>query len=214
MKNRVLSPAFRKLPREFYLQPTLQVAKQLIGKYLIRRLNRRLLVGRIVEVEAYLGSMDPASHAFKGRTPRNEVMFQQGGHMYVYFTYGMHYCSNVVTEAEGIGHAVLLRALEPIQGLDVMAQNRQTKLESENDRRQLCSGPAKLCKAFSISRNENATDLCGKVIWIVEDTNGARLQSVQRSTRVGITRGREFSWRFYAKGNSFVSQGRPSINNT
>ncbi len=214
MKKRALSPHFQKLTRDFYLRPTLQVAKKLIGKYLIRRIHRKLLVGRIVEVEAYLGSMDPASHAFHGRTRRNEVMFRQGGHLYVYFTYGMHFCSNVVTEAEGIGHAVLLRAVEPTQGLDLMARNRHIELVSESDKRRLCSGPAKLCEAFGISRDENAVDLCGTEIWIAEDANARKRQSIHTSTRVGITRGREFSWRFFASGNAYVSRGKPVINNS
>ena len=92
-----------KLPRSFYLRPTKTVAKELLGMFLIRRVRRRWLVGRIVEVEAYLGEKDPASHAYRGKTKRNEVMFLRGGHLYVYFTYGMHFCSNVVTEAEGLG---------------------------------------------------------------------------------------------------------------
>ena len=126
-----------KLSREFYLRPTLKVAKDLIGKFLVRRLNGKLLIGRIVEIEAYLGEKDPASHAYKGKTKRNEVMFGEGGHLYVYFTYGMHFCSNVVTEQEGIGHAVLLRAVEPLQGLETMARNRGIVLETEGDKQNL-----------------------------------------------------------------------------
>lgn len=99
------------LPRSFYLRPTLRIAKDLLGKYLIRKSGKRLLIGKIVEVEAYLGKRDPASHAFRGKTKRNEVMFREGGHLYVYFTYGMHFCANVVTQPEGIGEAVLLREI-------------------------------------------------------------------------------------------------------
>ncbi|MBI5474552.1 MAG: DNA-3-methyladenine glycosylase [Ignavibacteriae bacterium] len=214
MKSALPPPHYKKLPREFYLQPTLRVARKLIGKYLIRTIGRTQLIGRIVEVEAYLGSADPASHAFNGRTRRNDVMFWQGGHMYVYFTYGMHFCSNVVTEAEGVGHAVLLRAVEPIAGLSVMARNRSLSLNSEAGRRELCSGPAKLCEAFGIARGENATDLCGNEIWIAEDTAEKKRHAVLTSSRVGITRGCEHAWRFYARENPFVSRGKPSINNS
>jgi DNA-3-methyladenine glycosylase len=202
---------YQKLPRQFYLQPTLRVARKLIGKYLIREIGRTHLIGKIVEVEAYLGSKDPASHAFRGQTPRNEVMFRQGGHMYVYFTYGMHFCSNVVTEAEGIGHAVLLRAVEPVHGMEIMARNRALTVQSEVDARQLCSGPAKLCEAFAITRGENAIDLCGKQMWIAEDIVDRKRQPVHTSSRVGITRGREHAWRFYARDNPYVSRGKPSI---
>src|ERR1700741_2664024 len=146
---------FKKLPRSFYLRPTLVVAKDLLGKYLVRKFRRQYLIGKIVEVEAYLGEKDPASHAYRGITKRNEVMFREGGHLYVYFTYGMHFCSNIVTEEEGIGHAVLLRAVEPIEGVNLMMKRRNGTLEN------LTNGPAKLCQAFGITRKENGTDLLG-----------------------------------------------------
>ena len=111
------------VPRSFYLRPTLQVARNLLGRHIVRKVDTKLLVGRIVEVEAYC-KRDPASHAFRGRTRRNDVMFWEGGHLYVYFTYGMHYCANVVTGNEGIGEAVLIRAVEPLAGIEVMKKNR------------------------------------------------------------------------------------------
>lgn len=128
----------------------------------------------------------------------------------MYFTYGMHFCSNIVTEQEGIGHAVLLRAVEPIEGLEVMARNRRMRLNSERDKQNLCNGPAKLCKAISINRKENGADLCGDEIWIAEErrTNG-RL-SIAKSTRVGITHGKEHQWRFYLRASPYVSKGKPS----
>jgi DNA-3-methyladenine glycosylase len=196
----------RKIPRSFYLQPTLDVARQLLGLYLVRKTSNGILAGRIVEVEAYLGELDPASHAYRGRTKRNEVMFQEGGHLYVYFTYGMHFCSNVVTEEEGVGRAVLLRAVEPVDGILSMSRRRgiaRTALE------QLCRGPAKLCQAFGMGRKENGTDLCFGSIWI--EARGPRLPatSIGISTRVGISAAKERKWRFYVKGNRFVSKGRP-----
>ena len=198
----------KKLPREFYLRPTLNVAKELIGKLLIRQRGKQRLAGRIVEVEAYLGEKDPASHAYRGMTKRNEVMFRNGGYLYVYFTYGMHFCSNVVTEEAGIGHAVLLRAIEPLEGLDVMARNRNLPFSTEREKQNLCSGPAKLCEAFGIARKENGTDLCGTEIWIAEDPETIK-HKVVRSTRIGITQGTEHNWRFFLRNSKHISKGKP-----
>ncbi len=108
----------KKLPRSFYLRSTITIARELLGKRLVRVLNGKMLVGRIVETEAYRGKLDPASHAFRGRTQRNAVMFREGGHLYVYFTYGMHFCANVVTGKEGTGEAVLIHAIEPLEGTE------------------------------------------------------------------------------------------------
>ncbi len=191
---------FRKLPRSFYLHPTLAVAKDLLGKYFIRKSGRSYLIGRIVEVEAYLGDRDPASHAYRGKTKRNEVMFKAGGHLYVYFTYGMHYCANVVTEAEGIGRAILLRAIEPVSGIALMKTRRHTGAADN-----LTNGPAKLCEAFGISREENGTDLLGKDIFIAEGRTGLKFQIV-RSRRIGIRKAIDKKWRFSIKGNPHVSK--------
>lgn len=201
----------KKLPRAFYLRPTLKVAKELIGKLLMRQIGDHRLAGRIVEVEAYLGEKDPASHAFRGKTKRNEVMFQNGGHLYVYFTYGMHFCSNVVTEEEGIGHAVLLRAVEPLEGLAIMARNRGLPFVTEREKQNLCSGPAKLCEAFGIAREENGTDLCGDNIGIEEEPSPATKHKVHRSTRIGITQGKEHNWRFFLRNSPFISRGKPVL---
>jgi len=201
-----------KLPRSFYLRPTLTVAKELLGKFLCRRFRNKTLIGRIVEVEAYLGAKDPASHAYRGRTRRNDVMFWEGGHLYVYFTYGMHFCANVVTEREGKGMAVLLRAVEPVQGMEIMIRNRQLR-ESAGDKRilrNLCSGPARFCQAFAIARNENGTDLCGKEIWIARDMSAAGRDPIGASTRVGVRNGSKNRWRFYFKASPFVSPGKPA----
>jgi DNA-3-methyladenine glycosylase len=197
----------KKLPREFYLRGTLTVARELLGKYFVRRIDNDLLSGVIVEVEGYLGGRDPASHAYRGRTPRNQVMFGNGGHLYVYFTYGMHFCSNVVTGAEGTGHAILIRALEPRHGVRLMHRNRKTKGKKQT---QLLSGPAKICQAMHIGRNENGTDLCSEDIWIAENPDEHGPPRAARSTRVGVSEARDKRWRFYIPGNPFVSPGRPA----
>ena len=200
----------KKLERSFYLRPTLVIAKDLIGKLFVRRLDSELLISRIVEVEAYRGSKDPASHAFKGRTPRNEVMFGNGGHLYVYFTYGMHYCCNVVTEEAGIGHAVLLRGLEPLKGIDIMARNRRRTLLAEWDAYQVCNGPAKLCDAYAITKLQNGIDLCGNSIWLAEGYTEVSRREIQSTARVGISQGVHHKWRFFLRNSPFVSAGRPS----
>jgi DNA-3-methyladenine glycosylase len=196
-----------KLPRTFYLQPTLDVARELLGLYLVRATPRQILSGRIVEVEAYCGDRDPASHSFRGRTPRNEVMFAEGGHLYVYFTYGMHFCANVVTGGAGIGHAVLLRAVEPVEGIARMARRRGMKPSAISE---LCNGPAKLSQAFGLGRQQNGLDLCGDSIWIERRDPPLEDSMIGTSTRVGISTATEHKWRFLVKGNLFVSRGRPA----
>ena len=191
-----------KLPRSFYLRATLIVAKDLLGKYFVRKSSNQTLVGKIVEVEAYLGEKDPASHTYRGQTKRNEVMFKKGGHLYVYFTYGMHFCANVVTEKEGVGHAVLLRAIEPVEGIELMRKNRGFSTDKPD--KNLTNGPAKLCEAFGIAREENGTDLLGRKIFM---TTGESIpkSSIVASQRIGIRKATEKKWRFYIKGNDFVS---------
>jgi len=167
-----------------------------------------VLIGRIVEVEAYLGAKDPASHAYRGKTKRNEVMFREGGLMYVYFTYGMHYCCNVVTERAGIAHAVLLRAVEPTRGIETMAGHRgQSPLNYPG--KNLCNGPAKLCQALDIGRGENGADLCGHEVWLARDSNADKRIGVSCSSRIGISVGTKHRWRFFEKGSSFLSPGKP-----
>lgn len=195
----------RRLPRSFYLRPTLRVARELLGCFLVRRSPTGSLVGRIVEVEAYLGARDPASHAYRGKTSRNSVMFRRGGRLYVYFTYGMHFCANVVTEEEGIGHAVLLRALEPVRGLEVMRKRRSGKVR-QGDGGNLTNGPARLCQAFGITRKENGVDLCRGSIFIASDPTPGRSVPIERSPRIGISSGREHRWRFCVRGNPWVSR--------
>lgn len=192
------------LPRSFYLRPTLTVARDLLGKYLVRRVGKKFLVGKIVEVEGYLGDKDPASHAYRGKTKRNEVMFMEGGHLYVYFTYGMHFCCNVVTEEEGKGRAVLLRAVEPHEGIEVMRKNRSFE-PNRRDHWNLTNGPAKLCEAFGIRREMNGTNLLGQTIFLTEGEEVPR-SKIGSSTRVGVKNGADEKWGFYVKGSRFVSR--------
>ena len=191
------------LPRTFYLRPVRTVARQLLGKVLVRRIGRITLSGIIVEVEAYNGSDDPASHAFRGRTPRNEIMFGTGGHLYVYFTYGMHFCANVVTGHEGAGSAILLRALEPLGGITAMAHNRN---RPEHAVKALLSGPAKLCQAMKIGRKENGADLCGNGIWIKDRGFAAPPRDIAATPRIGITQGKEHLWRYVVRESAFLSR--------
>jgi len=194
----------KKLPRSFYLRPTLTVAKELLGKYLIRKINNQYLVGKIVEVEAYLGEKDPASHAYRGRTKRNDVMFWEGGHLYVYFTYGMHFCANIVTEESGKGRAVLIRAVEPISGIEIMKKNRKFKFVNDKIIN-LTNGPAKLCEAFELKREQNGRDLCNDEIFIANGENILK-SNIIASTRIGIKNGTEKRWRFFIKDNPWVSK--------
>ncbi len=191
----------RPLPRSFYLRPARTVARDLLGSYIIRTLPRTTIIGKIVEVEAYLGDRDPASHAFHGRTERNAVMFWRGGHLYVYFTYGMHFCANVVTGEAGVGHAVLIRAVEPVSGIAGMKRRRNGGHKAED----LTNGPAKFCQAFGIARKENGTDLLGNTIRIAAG-EPVRPSLIVSATRIGIRLAADKRWRYYIKGNAFVSR--------
>jgi DNA-3-methyladenine glycosylase len=189
----------KKLNRQFYDQPTLKVAKELLGKYLVVRMNGEVLAGKIVETEAYIGYKDPASHAYRGMTPRNRVMFGNPGHAYVYFTYGMHHCLNLVTEKNGYPAAVLIRAIEPTSGIDLMKKRRKRK-----ELTGLASGPAKLCQALGVDLKFNGMDLCSNVIF-VED-RGEEVKRIDSSSRIGVMEEKSKKWRFFIKNSEFVSR--------
>jgi len=176
------------------------VAPDLLGRVLVRRsVPGPRLAARIVEVEAYAPD-DPASHAFRGRTERNAVMFGRPGHLYVYFTYGMHFCMNVVTGQRDEGSAVLLRAGEPLEGIDGMRDRR-----GRSSLHELCSGPAKLCQAFGVDRRMDGWDLVhGSEMWFLEGEPVAAVSGPRVGIRVGLDR----PWRFRAVGSSFVSRAR------
>jgi len=189
------------LPREFYSRDTRVVAKDLLGKYLIRHLNDENIVAKIVEVEAYRGSDDPASHAYKGQTPRNQLMFGKAGFSYVYFTYGKHYCLNVTTEKEGIPGAVLIRAIEIMDGLELARRNRKA-----NSLVNLSNGPGKLTEALNITKIHNGLDLTERNELFIRHSEIDRSHEITMSRRIGIKAGSEKLWRFYIKDSTFVSK--------
>ena len=176
------------------------VARDLLGRLLVRPLPEGTLTGRIVEAEAYQED-DPASHSFRGLTPRTSVMFGPPGHLYVYFTYGMHFCMNVVTGRDGEGSAVLLRAVEPVQGIELMRDRRAVA-----DDRLLCSGPGRLTQAFRIGRAQNGTDLVTDDELFVSAGDPLADSKVGEGPRVGIRVATDRSWRFHELGNPYVSR--------
>jgi DNA-3-methyladenine glycosylase len=197
------------LPSSFYSRPTRKVARDLIGQILTHETPEGIASGRIAEVEAYLPKNDPACHAARGQTPRNRVMFGPAGFAYVYFCYGNHFLLNVVTEQQGVPGAVLIRALEPLDGIDLMARRRKKEWGS---RRSLTNGPGKLVQALGISRAQNERKLTVKPLYIRPDTGFTGKVGV--TTRIGITEGWDLPLRFYLKGSPDLSVGpgkdRPS----
>ena len=199
-----LATGLNLVPESFYADHPERVARALLGKVLLRRIHGQELRGRIVEVEAYLGEEDPAAHAFAGRTLRNSVLFGPPGRAYIYFIYGMHYCLNVSCEPDGQAGSVLIRALEPLAGLEEMARLRT--LPHGAAPRLLASGPGRLCQAFAITRKEhNGVDLTSprSNLQIVDDGFGA--QAISTTPRIGIRKAAGLLLRFYLEGNRFVS---------
>ena len=195
-----------KLPREFYTRTdTLQIARELLGKTLaVLTESGERVAGKIVETEAYLGAIDKAAHSYKNRrTARNEITFAEGGKVYVFFIYGMYFQLNLVTNKENEPHVVLIRAVEPTENIEIMRE-RRGKMKDKN----LTSGPGKLCIAFGIDKTLNGADLIGDKIWLEE---GAEIneEEITASKRIGIDYAEEFAekpWRFYLKGNEFISR--------
>jgi len=189
----------RALARSFYRHDPREVAPQLLNKLLVR--GER--AGRIVEVEAYCGGEDPGSHAYRGRTQRNATMFGRPGLLYVYFTYGMHWCANTVCGGEGVGTAVLLRALAPVAGVEEM---RAARARARRDR-DLCSGPAKLCQAFGLDRAYDGADLVtGNRGVLVVDDGVAPPPAPANGVRVGLSAGAEHPWRWWVAGDPNLSR--------
>jgi DNA-3-methyladenine glycosylase len=198
-----------KLRRDFYSRPAIDVASDLLGKVLVRRLGRRTLSGMIVETEAYVGPHDLACHASKGRTRRTEVMFGPAGHAYVYMIYGFHFCLNAVTDHEGFPSAVLIRAFEPLENVELMRQLRGSPSKDTD----IGSGPGKLCRAMAIDKELNGEDLEGRILWI-EDRH-FKPATICTSPRVGVDYAGEYKekpWRFYIGGSPHVSRVRFKLN--
>jgi DNA-3-methyladenine glycosylase len=183
------------------------VARELLGKVLVRRTTGSHLTGRIVEVEAYLGETDPAAHAAAGRTARTAMLFGPPGYAYVYFIYGNHYCLNVSCEPEGRAGCVLFRALEPLTGMEEMARARGITFHGSKDWLKLTSGPGRLAQAFGITRaRDNGCDLtsAGSSLWIGSD--GYRPRGIRVTRRIGITKAEDKPLRYVLDGNPFVSR--------
>lgn len=200
-----------KLDRDFYSRDTLTVARELLGKVLVHNINGQKLRGIIVETEAYLGLRDKAAHSYGGRkTKRVESMYDLPGTAYVFFIYGMYYCFNIVTERIGVPEAVLIRGIEPIEGLDFMARNRfgvDYDNLTKRQKRNLTNGPGKLSMAFNIDKSLDGVDLCGDSLYL-EHGDGREFNIVQ-TKRIGIDyaeEARDFPYRFYIQGNPYVSK--------
>ncbi|MGY0561387.1 MULTISPECIES: DNA-3-methyladenine glycosylase [unclassified Luteimonas] len=204
-----LPDGWQPLPRDFYRRHPVEVAPELLNKILVRDDGR---AGRIVETEAYGGGDDPAAHSYRGKTARNATMFGEPGHLYVYFTYGMHWGSNAVCGEAGEGVGVLLRALEPLRGMDLM---REVRLAARRDR-DLASGPGKLSQAMGINGELDGADLVtgGQGMWLVSDGMPPPPRPAV-GPRIGISRAVEFPWRWHVPGHEHVSvrsgirSGRP-----
>ncbi len=198
----------RKLPRSFYLDDTVSIARALLGCLLWRRIDNELLTARIVETEAYLGANDLASHARRGlRSARNESMYLEGGHAYVYFTYGMHWCMNVVTQEADLAEAVLLRGAEPVHGVESM-RKRRPAAKRDHD---LMNGPGKLCAALGIDRALDGVSLRSDVLFLTGRDVAVRDEDIAVSPRVGVDNaGDAAHWplRFYLRASRHVSPHR------
>ena len=192
---------FRKLTRSFYARPTLEVAPDLLGKYVVYHSPVGKLSAKIIEVEAYIGQDDPACHAARGRTQRNTVMFGPPGFAYIYFVYGMYHCLNFVTEPEGFPAAVLLRAAEPEEGKEIMS-----RLSPGNSGCDLLNGPGKFCRSFGLTREQNGLDLTGDRMYL--ENRLAAVKQIGHSTRIGVRNGADRRWRFYDIDSKAVSKLR------
>ena len=190
-----------KLPREFYLRDGLTVARELIGKKIVTNLRGEVTSGVIVETEAYMGAIDAASHAYKGKTERTKIFYGAGGFVYVYLIYGRNICTNVVANVENVPEAVLIRALEPVDGVALMKRRRGKK-----NLRELCSGPGKLSEALGITKDFYGLDLCGEEIFIETTDFRADVMATKRINVDYAGAAADYLWRFVAAGSKFLSK--------
>lgn len=187
---------------DFFKRNTLKVAKDLLGKIIVRKTDKNTYISaKIVEVEAYMGDHDPACHAYQKVTSRSGTLYEDGGTIYVYFIYGNYYCFNIVTEKKGIGSAVLIRAVEPIEGIEIMKEFRQ-KSKTLFD---LTNGPSKFCLAFDIDKRFNGKKLSEKEIFISYPIKKEKFE-ISTSKRIGIKKGEHFLYRFFIKDNLYVTK--------
>lgn len=187
---------------DFFKKDTILVSKQLLGKILVRKIDKKSYIsGKIVEVEAYIGEHDPACHAFQKVSGRSSVLYEDGGTIYVYFIYGNYYCFNIVTEKKGIGCAVLIRAVEPVEGIEIMKEFRPN-IKNIYD---ITNGPSKLCLAFDIDKKFNNRKLSENGIFVSEPLKNEKFV-IKTSKRIGIVKGADFPYRFFIKDNPYVTK--------
>lgn len=194
----------QKLNKDFFIRDTVQVAEELLSCYIVRRTPQGLIKAKIVETEAYLGVLDSCCHSFNHLyTERTKAMYARGGYLYVYFTYGMHYCLNIITEKEGCPEAVLIRALEPLEGIEQMKKNR-----NQTDLNNLCSGPSKLCQALKINKDFNTVDLIDNKDLFIQKNLDEKKEEMVIDARIGLSASKEACYwplRFFIKNNPYVS---------
>ena len=199
----MVSQTSRKLRRSFYNRPTLEICRDILGMHIVFQGERGTMSGRIVEVEAYIGEDDPACHASVGRTARSAIMYGPPGYSYIYFIYGMYYCLNFVTEREGFPAAILLRAAEPVWGIEFMAHTARAA-----DSR-ILSGPGMFCRAFGLTKEQNGLDLTVGPLYL--EDRGTGVKHIECSPRVGIRKGSDRVWRFYDAESPSVSVAKGSV---
>ena len=200
---------YQRLNLDFYLQDTLTVAKQLLGKRFVRKIDDKILSGIIVETEAYIGAIDEASHSHRGMTNRNKIMWERGGMLYVYQIYGMYYCMNVVTEQKDIAAAVLVRAIEPLENLNDMATFRHININEKSKKFFLTSGPGRVCQALNINKSNNGIDLLNDDNITITKYKDCLSSEIAVTPRINIDyapAAADFPWRFFIKDNPYISR--------